>query len=141
MPVSPSSNLIISLVEPTQSLSKVITALSFIHKSCRTWRQNPNPTQTWSSIKNSIYSFINKCFSADTETLIATNRLKDLVLQPLDGVYYVSDRSFRSRIGFPLICKKTILAKYIVQDAHVALGHGRDVLQVLSCIHAKFCLT
>ena len=40
--------------------------------------------------------------------------------------------------GVPMICKKTILAKCIVQDAHVALGHGRDVLQVLSYIQAKF---
>ena len=46
---------------------------------------------TWSSIKNSISSSIIKCFSADTETLIATNKLKHLVIQPLDGVYYVSD--------------------------------------------------
>ena len=37
---------------------------------------------------------------------------------PVDGVYYVSDRSFRSRIGVPLICKKTILAKCILNDAH-----------------------
>ena len=51
------------------------------------------------------------------------------------------DRSFRSRIGVPLICKKTILAKCIVQDAHVAIGHGRDILQVLSYILAEFYIT
>ena len=50
----------------------------------------------------------------------------------------VSDRSFRSRIGDPLVCKKTILGKCIVRDAQVELGHGRDVLQVLSYIQSKF---
>jgi len=53
-------------------------------------------------------------------------------------VYYVSDRSFRSRIGVPLICKKTILAKCILSDAHTDLGHGRDVLQVLTHIQTSF---
>ena len=38
----------------------------------------------------------------------------------------------------PLICKKTILAKCIVLDAHSEMGHGRDVLQTLSHIQSKF---
>ena len=50
----------------------------------------------------------------------------------------MSDRSFRSRIGVPLVCKKSILAKCIVRDAHSKLGHGRDVLQALSYIQSKF---
>ena len=50
----------------------------------------------------------------------------------------MSDCSFRSRIRVPLVCKKTILAKCIVYDAHAKLGHGRDVLQVLSYIQSKF---
>ena len=41
----------------------------------------------------------------------------------------------------PLICRKTTLARCIVQDAHVTLGHGRDILQVLSYILAKFYIT
>ena len=96
-PVNSSSDLIISLLEHSQSLSKVIAALTFIHKSCRTRRQNPHPALT----KISISSFIIESFSATAETLIATNRLKHLVIQPLDGVYHVSDRSFRSRIRVP----------------------------------------
>ena len=60
--------------------------------------------------------------------------MKRLVIQLVDGVYYVSDRSFRSRIGVPLICKKTILAKCILNDAHADLGHVRDVPQVLTHI-------
>ena len=56
-------------------------------------------------------------------------------------MYYVSDRSFRSRIGVPLICGKTVLAKCIVQDAHDTLGHGRDILQILSYILANFYIT
>ena len=90
VPVNPSSDFIVSLLEHNQSLSKVIAALTFIRKSCKTWRQNPNPPLTWSSISSSII----KSFSTAAETLIATNRLKDLVIQPLD-VYLVSDPSFR----------------------------------------------
>ena len=89
VPVNPSSNLLISLVEHSQSLSKVIATLTFIHKNCRTWRQNPNPVLTWNSVKISILFFIIKSFSATAETLIATNRLKHLVIQPLDGLYHV----------------------------------------------------
>ena len=53
-------------------------------------------------------------------------------------IYYASDRSFRSTIGVPLINKKTILAECIVKDAHTELGHGCDILQVLSHIQSKF---
>ena len=64
--------------------------------------------------------------------------MKHLVIQLVDGVYYVSDRSFHSRIRVPLICKKTILAKCILNDAHADLGHGRDVLHVLTHIQSNF---
>ena len=37
-----------------------------------------------------------------------------------------------------MVCGKTILANCIVQDAHNKLGHGRDVLQILSTIQAEF---
>ena len=135
---NPTQDVIISLLEHTQSFSKVIKALSFIHKACRTWRAQPTPTHTWKSVVTSISSSIIKCYSTDSEHIIASNKMKHLVIQSLDGIYYVSDRSFRSRIGVPLICKKTILAKCIVKDAHTELGHGRDVLQVLSHIQSKF---
>ena len=113
-PVNVSSDLIISLLEHNQSLSKVVAPLTFIHKGCRIWRRNPNLPTTWSSVKTSILSFIISCFASTAETIITNNKLKHLVIQPLDGVYHVSDHSFWSRIGVPLICKKTILAKCIV---------------------------
>ena len=47
----------------------------------------------------------------------------------------------QSRIGVPLICGKIILTRCIVQDLYTALGHGSDVLQVLSYILAKFYIT
>ena len=50
----------------------------------------------------------------------------------------MSDRSFRSRIGVPSICGKTVPAECIVQDAHNKLGHGPNVLQILSIIQAEF---
>ena len=90
------------------------------------------------NVKASILSSILKTFSSAAEVVITANKLKHLVIKPLDGVYYVSDRSFRSPIGVPLVCKKSILAQCIVRDAHSKLGHGRDVLQVLSYIQSKF---
>ena len=138
IPADQSQDLITRLLVRTQSLNKVIKAITLIHKSCRTWRANPNPDSTWNQIKTSILSSIIKCFVRSTEVIIASNKMKHLVVQSVGEVYYVSDRSFRSRIGVPLICKTTILAKCIVNDAHNDLGHGRDVLQVLSHIHAKF---
>ena len=119
----------------------MVNGLSIILKACRNYKQNPNPSQTWSSTRSSISSTIISCFKSDSELFIAKNKLKHLVITPQDSVYYVSDRSFQSRIGVPLICRKTILARCIVQDAHVTLGHGRDVLQVLSHILAEFYIT
>ena len=106
---------------------------------CRSWKYDPNgngtvrgePTTTWNFIKSSIKSSILKL-------IIANNRMKHLVIQQVDGVYCVSDRSFRSRIGVPLICKKTILAKCILNETHAHLGHGRDVLHVLTHIQTNF---
>ena len=131
--VCQSQDLIISLLEHAQSLSKVIKALTFIHKA---WRANP--ATTWNTVKTSISSSVIRCFARATEIIIATNKIKHLMVQHLKGVYYVSDCSFRSCIGVPLICKKTILAKCIVNDSHAELGHVRDVLQILSHIQAKF---
>ena len=112
------------LIDSHQSLSRVIKALVAIHKACRTWREDPTPTQTWISVKNSITASVLRCFVEDSEIIIATNELKHLVVQPMDGIYYVSDRSFRFRIGVPLINKKTILAECIVKDAHTEFIRG-----------------
>ena len=116
IPVNPSQGLIFSLLQHTQSFSAVLKSLTLIHKACRTWRRsrNHNPTTTWSSIKSSIKSSILRCFTSESKLLIANNKIKHLIIQVVDGVYYVSDCSFCSRIGVPLICKKTILTKCIV---------------------------
>ena len=141
VPVNPLSDLIPKLLNNALSFSKVVNALSIILKAAGNFKQNPNPSLSWYSIRSSISSAIISCFKTDSELFIAKNKLKHLVITPQDGVYYVSDRSFRSRIGVPLICGKTILAKCIVQDAHVTLGHGRDILQTLSYILANFYIT
>ena len=138
MPVNPSQDLIINLLTHNMSLSKVTKALVLIHKACRAWRADPAPDKTWSSIKNYISASVLQCFVRDSEIIIATNKMKHLVIQLIDKIYYVSDRSFRFRIGVPLVCKKTVLANCIVKDAHAELGHGLDVLQVLSHIQSKF---
>ena len=140
IPINQSQDLITRYLENSQSLSKVLRASTLLHKVCRTWRAKtqPNPQSTWSKIKDSILSSVVQCFVRSTEVIINSNKMKQLVIQKVEGVYYVSDRSFRSRIGVPLICKLTILAKCIVNDAHSTLGHGRDILQVISHIQAKF---
>ena len=53
-------------------------------------------------------SSVLKCFTMESELIIANNKMKHLKI-----------RSFRSRIGVPLICKKNILAKCIMNDATV----------------------
>ena len=60
------------------------------------------------------------------------------MVQLLDKVHCVSDRSFRFCVGVPLVCRKTVLACCIVQDAHVKLGHGSDLLQLLHNILSEF---
>ena len=92
----------------------------------------------WIKTRNTVASAILRCFNPSAESYIAKNKLKHLLIQPQDGIYYVSDRSFRSCIGVLLVCRKTILAKCIVQDAHDKMGHGCDNLQILSTIQAEF---
>ena len=92
----------------------------------------------WKNVQNYISSSIINCFNPSTEAYIAKNKLKHLLIPPQDKIYYVSDRSFRSRISVPLMCGKSLLACCIVQDAHNKLGHGNDILQTLSSILAEF---
>ena len=120
-PDNPSREYILSLLHHEQSLSTVIHALNLVHKVCRSWKNDPNwdgivrgePTTTWSFIKSSIMSSVLKCFTKESELIIANNKMKHFIIQQVDGVYYVSDRSFCSRIGVPLICKKTLLCVFL----------------------------
>ena len=96
------------------------------------------PILRWNNNRNSISAPIISCFNSSTEAYIAKNKLKHLFIQPQVGIYYVSDRSFRSQIGVLLIGGKSLLAFCIVQDAHNKLGHGREILQMLSSILAEF---
>ena len=41
-------------------------------------------------------------------------------------------------LGVPLICKTTILAKCIINNAHRDLGQGQDVLHIISHIQTNF---
>ena len=123
------------------SFSKVLSAMWLLRKATRTFKFCSSPTlpilqqnNAWNFISSSIIS----CFNSSTEAYIAKNKLKHLLIQPEDGIYYVSKRSFQSCIGVPLICWKSLLARCIVQDAHNKLGHGHDILQMLSSILAEF---
>ena len=106
--VNPSQGLILSLLQHTQSFSTVLKSLILIHKVCRSWRRkrNHNPSTTWSSIKSSIKSSILRCFTAESELLIANNKMKHLVIQAVDGVYYVSDAASVLGSEFPSFARK-----------------------------------
>ena len=111
-----------------------------LRKATRTSKYCSSPTLPilpWNNARNSISSSIISCFNS-SEAYIAKNNFKHLLIQPQDGIYYVSDRSFRSPIGVPLICGKSFLACCIVQGAQNKLGHGCDILQMLSSILTKF---
>ena len=76
LPVNQSQDLITHYLEHSQSLNKVVRAITLLHKVCRAWRakKNPNPAFTWSKIKDSISSSIIKCFIRTTESIIASIR-------------------------------------------------------------------
>ena len=90
------SYLITELLERKKSYSKVLNSLSYILKSCRHNHQPGNQLHPWTAVRNSITSFIISCFKPAAESFIAKNKLKQMVFHLQDGIYYVSDRSFRS---------------------------------------------
>ena len=96
------SELITELLEHKQSFSKVVNSLSFILKSCKNYRQNPNPTQTWSIVRNLIFTTMINCFKADPEAFIAKNKHKHLVIFPQDGMYTLSQIEISSLGQEPL---------------------------------------
>ena len=108
-PLNPLSDLLVELLECNQSFSKVLNSLCIIQKGCRKFKQSVNLLLPWSKIRNNISTAIISCFSPQAEVFLAQNKLKHLDIQPQDGIYYVSDRSFRSKIGVPLICAKPSL--------------------------------
>ena len=89
MLVNQSQDLITHYLEHSQSLTKVVRAITLHHKTCRAWRakKKPNPDFTWSKVKDSISSSIIKCFIRSTEVIIASNKMKHLVVQNVEGVY------------------------------------------------------
>ena len=137
-PPNPLTEYVTELLTRCRSYSKVLAAFCILLKIGRSHSKSPENLLPWNRTRNIIVSNIINCFNSSAEGYIAKNKLKHLLVRPQDGIYYVSDRSFRSRIGVPLICGKTVLANCIVQDAHDKLGHGRDVLQILSIIQAEF---
>ena len=131
-------NLLTEYLEKTQIYTKVLNAICLLHKATRAFKQDSASLLPWINIWNSISSAIINCFKPSTEAYITKNKLKHLLIQPQHRIYYVSDRSFRSCISVPLICGKSLQAGCIMQDAHKKLGHGRDILQILSSILAEF---
>ena len=128
-----------SLPGHSQSLTKVIRAITILHKACRTWRakKKPNPDFTWSKVKDSISSSIIKCFIRSTEVNIASNKMKHLVVQMLKGFI-----TSPTEVSIPVLVSCSFVRWLSWQNASLILnsylGHGWDILQVLSHIQAKF---
>ena len=103
--------------ERTGSYTTVLNSMCLFSKATRSYKHHSAPILPilpWNNVLNYISSSIIISFNPSTEAYIAKNKLKHLLIQPQDRIYYVSDRSFRSRIGVPLICGKSLLACCIV---------------------------
>ena len=120
IPENPLSILIKELLEHSGNFSKVLNAISLLLKNWWGSCQPGNHRPTWNAVRNSITSYIISCFKPEADSVITKNRLKHLVVHFQDNIHYVSDRSFRTCTGFPLICDKTILDCCIVQRTHTS---------------------
>ena len=138
IPDSPFSIIITGMLTSSNSFSKVCNALTLLMKIWIVPRIHEASRPTGSTVNNYVFSIIISCFKPSADVFLAKHKLKHLVVLLQDEVHFVSARSFRSRLGLPLISGKTVLARCIVQDAHVKLGHGRDVLQLLHNILSEF---
>ena len=138
IPDSPFCNYVVEMLTACNSFIKVVKSLTLLMKIWILPRLPEADRPTGNNVSKYVSSTIVSCFKPSADTFLAKHKLKHLVVQLLDEVHYVSDRSFRSRVGVPLVCGKTVLARCIVQDAHVKLGHGRDVLQLLHNILSEF---
>ena len=98
----------------TGSYNTVLNTMCFLRKATRAYKHHSAPILPWNNVWNYISSSIISCFNPSTEAYIAKNKLKHLLIQPQDRIYYVS---------VPLICGKSLLASCIMQDAHNKLGH------------------
>ena len=137
--IDPLSSYISELLEKAQSLTKVKNALSCILKLVRRNLSVQNKfVQPWNTAETAINKLILSRFQDENVKYLASHKLKQLVTSQINGIWYVSDRSFRARSGVPLIPSKTILAQCIIKDAHRDLGHARDYLQVLSHLTLRY---
>ena len=114
MPPNPLTEYISEQLEHVQSFTKVVNAHCILQKFGRKFKQSPTEVLPWARICSAIYTTVS-CFSPSAESFIVKNKLKHLLIQPQDGIYYISDRSFRSHQGVPPVCGKSLLARCIVQ--------------------------
>ena len=128
-----------SLIVKAQSVVKVKNALLCLSKAIRrkisSSGRSCNP---WSTSQSNITKLILQFIQPENLKYLSTYKLKGLVTVIDNGIWYVGDRSFRSRLGIPLVASNTTLATYIVQDAHKQLGHARDWLQMRTHIYASY---
>ena len=95
------------LLGAQKKLFQKIKALTFINNSCKTWRANPAPTETWNAVKTSILSSIIRCYVKATETIIATNKKKHLINQPLMELIKYQTAVINPKSEFLLFARKS----------------------------------
>jgi len=137
-PLNPGQVYILGMLEKSKSYIKVKNALRLLTKWIRSHIILTRPVASWDTAESHISRTILQCFKPDNDRFLAKHPLKNLVKVLQEDVWLVADRSFRSRIGIPLVCKDSILATCIIKDAHQSLGHARDWIQVQSAIGLEF---
>ena len=139
-PPHPFSTTILQYLEKTLSFDKVMSALSFMLKHVRKKLACKRTVSTWNTAHTQLSNIILRSIKEENEKYLAKHKLKNLVINLQDGVYMVADRSFRARIGVPLVSSTSILAKCIIRDLHRETGHARDWLRAASILQHKFYL-
>ena len=86
----PITDYILEELEHGQSFTKDVNAHCILHKFGRKFKTCPANVLPWTRIPSAISATIISCFNPFAESFIAKNKLKHLLTQPQEGIYYVS---------------------------------------------------
>ena len=101
IPDSPFFTIITEMLTACNSYSKVLKALTLLTKIWILPRLPEATCPAGNAVSKYVSSIIVSCFKPSADIFLAKHKLKLLVVQLQDEVHYVSDRSFRSRVGVP----------------------------------------
>ena len=100
--LNPGQVYILGMLEQSKSYIKVKNALRLLTKWIRSHIILTRPVASWDTAESNI-SRILQCFKPDNDRFLAKHPLTNLVKVLQQNVWLVADRSFRSRIGIPLV--------------------------------------